>query len=236
MIVLAKSVINFHMKNLILEIYSTLLKRFGPQNWWPGDSPLEIAIGAILTQNTNWKNVEKAIENLKKKGLIDVDRILETPENELRELIRPSGFFNIKLRRLLNFIEFLKSHGGLDGLKKLPLHELRKKLLAVGGIGFETADSIMLYALEKPVFVVDAYTRRFLKRHGIIRGNEKYDEIRELFEKNLPRDVELFKEYHALIVKLGKVYCKSKPVCDNCPLNREKFWRVEDESNSDLRG
>ncbi len=224
------------MKNLILEIYSTLLKRFGPQNWWPGDSPLEIAIGAILTQNTNWKNVEKAIENLKKKGLIDVDRILETPENELRELIRPSGFFNIKLRRLLNFIEFLKSHGGLDGLKKLPLHELRKKLLAVGGIGFETADSIMLYALEKPVFVVDAYTRRFLKRHGIIRGNEKYDEIRELFEKNLPRDVELFKEYHALIVKLGKVYCKSKPVCDNCPLNREKFWRVEDESNSDLRG
>ncbi len=215
------------MKNIIREIYETLFEKFGPQHWWPGETPLEIAIGAILTQNTNWKNVEKAIENLKNRDLIDVDRLLATPEDELRELIRPSGFFNIKLKRLLNFIRFLKAEGGLNELKKLPVPELREKLLSVPGIGPETADSIILYALEKPIFVVDAYTRRFLKRHGIIQGNEKYDEIRALFEKNLPQDVELFKEYHALIVKLGKVYCKSKPVCEGCPLNSEKFWRLE---------
>ncbi len=222
--------------NIFYEIYITLFNHFGPQHWWPGESPLEIAIGAILTQNTNWKNVEKAISQLKKRNLIDVDRILSTPEDELRELIKPSGFFNVKLKRLLNFMNFLKSLGGLDELKKLPLHELRKKLLDVPGIGPETADSIILYALEKPVFVVDAYTRRFLKRHGLIRGNEKYDEIRLLFERNLPCDVKLYNEYHALIVKLGKVYCKSKPECENCPLNKDKFWRFQHESHSDLSG
>lgn len=211
--------------NVWMEIFKSLYDAFGPQYWWPGETPLEIAIGAILTQNTNWRNVERAIKNLKSRGLIDVDKLLELPEEDLKELIRPSGFFNVKAKRLRNFLLFLKENGGLEGLKRLEVDVLRKHLLSVPGIGFETADSIILYALEKPVFVIDAYTRRFLKRHGFIKGDEKYDEIRAIFESNLPKDVELYKEYHALIVKLGKVYCKSKPVCDNCPLNKKEFWR-----------
>lgn len=213
--------------NVWLKMFYTLYDAFGPQFWWPGDSPLEIAIGAILTQNTNWKNVEKAIENLKKRNLIDVDKLLSLKEDELKMLIRPSGFFNIKAKRLRNFLLFLKEHGGIEGLKKFDTERLRKMLLNVSGIGFETADSIILYALEKPIFVVDTYTKRYLIRHGFIEGTERYDEIRKLFENNLPKDIKLFKEYHALIVKLGKVYCKSKPNCENCPLNKREFWRKE---------
>ncbi len=213
--------------NVWMSMFETLFDAFGPQHWWPGETPLEVAIGAILTQNTNWRNVERAIQNLKERDLIDVDKLLKLSEDELKELIRPSGFFNVKARRLRNFLEFLKEHGGLEGLKKFDTHEVRQILLNVPGIGFETADSIILYALEKPIFVVDAYTRRYLKRHGFIEGTEPYDEIRKLFEDNLPKDVELYKEYHALIVKLGKVYCKSKPVCENCPLNKKEFWRNE---------
>ncbi len=213
--------------NVWMRMFEALFDAFGPQHWWPGETPLEVAIGAILTQNTNWRNVERAIQNLKERDLIDVDKLLKLSEDELKELIRPSGFFNVKARRLRNFLEFLRKHGGLEGLKKFDTYEVRQMLLRVPGIGFETADSVILYALEKPIFVVDAYTRRYLKRHGFIEGTEHYDEIRKLFEDNLPKDVELYKEYHALIVKLGKVYCKSKPVCENCPLNKKEFWRNE---------
>ncbi len=214
------------IKNFLVEVYDELFKAFGPQHWWPGDTPLEIAIGAILTQNTNWKNVEKAIDNLKKRNLIDVDGLLSLNDSELSSLIKPSGFFNVKTKRLKSFLKFLKEVGGLEKLRKKDVSVLRELLLSVPGVGKETADSIILYALEKPVFVVDAYTRRFLKRHGILDGNEEYDEIRELFEQSLPRDVQIYKEYHALIVKLGKVYCRSKPICEGCPLNKQKFWRL----------
>jgi len=231
LILLKNLVINFTMKittefeKFLLEVYDELLETFGPQHWWPGDTPLEIAIGAILTQNTNWRNVEKAIKNLKMRDLIDVDSLYSLPCEELSHLIKPSGFFNVKTKRLKSFIKFLKDSGGLEKLKHLDVSRLRKSLLEVSGIGKETADSIILYALEKPIFVVDAYTRRFLIRHGIISGNEEYDDIRQLFESSLPNDVDIYKEYHALIVKLGKVYCKTKPICEGCPLNKEKFWR-----------
>lgn len=214
------------IENLLVEIYNELLVTFGPQHWWPGDTPLEIAIGAILTQNTNWKNVEKAIENLKKRNLMKVDGLLSLSDLELSALIKPSGFFNVKTKRLKSFLKFLEENGGLEKLMDLDVVTLRKLLLSIPGVGKETADSIILYALEKPVFVIDAYTRRVLKRHGVLTGNEEYDEIRRLFESSLPRDVQIYKEYHALIVKLGKVYCRSKPICKGCPLNKEKFWRL----------
>ncbi len=215
------------IKNFLIEVYDELFKTFGPQHWWPGDTPLEIAIGAILTQNTNWKNVEKAIDNLKERNLIDVNGLLSLSDYELSSLIKPSGFFNVKTKRLKSFLNFLKDVGGLEKLKEeKDVSTLREILLSVPGVGKETADSIILYALEKPVFVIDAYTRRFLKRHGVLNGNEDYDEIRELFERSLPRDVQIYKEYHALIVKLGKVYCRSRPICEGCPLNKQKFWRL----------
>ncbi len=215
------------IKNFLIEVYDELFKAFGPQHWWPGDTPLEIAIGAILTQNTNWKNVEKAIDNLKERNLIDVNGLLSLSDYELSSLIKPSGFFNVKTKRLKSFLNFLKEVGGLEKLKEEEdVSTLREILLSVPGVGKETADSIILYALEKPVFVIDAYTRRFLKRHGVLNGNEDYDEIRELFERSLPRDVQIYKEYHALIVKLGKVYCRSRPICEGCPLNKQKFWRL----------
>lgn len=201
-------------------IFNDLLEYFGPRDWWPGDTPLEICIGAILTQNTNWINVEKAIDNLKQENLISINALYEIEQDKLAELIRPSGYFNIKAKRLKNFIRLVKNQfdGDLDQLLKLGIPDLRKFLLSVNGIGKETADSMILYAGEKPVFVVDAYTRRLVSRHFEMDPKMKYDEIQEFFMDNLPEDTYLYNEFHALIVELGKTFCKPKPLCPDCPL------------------
>jgi len=202
------------------EIYQRLYHAFGPQHWWPGDSPFEIAVGAILTQNTNWANVEKAIGNLKKKMVLNSTSIYKMKTEKLASLIRPAGYFNIKAGRLKSFINFLMSeyHGSMKRMRNEEMHTLRTKLLNVHGIGPETADSILLYALDKPFFVTDAYTKRVLSRHNIIKHDASYDHIQNLFQSTLEKDAVLFNEYHALFVKLGKTYCRKKPLCRGCPL------------------
>ena len=203
------------------EIYNLLLERFGPQHWWPGDTPFEIIIGAILTQNTNWTNVEKAIANLKKAKLLTPDKLHAIDTVKLAELIRPAGYYNIKAARLKNFLDwFFENHQGkLANLDKIPTDQLRRELLSIKGVGPETADSILLYALTRPIFVVDAYTARIAGRHHLINDSAGYDEIQDLFESRLSADVAMFNEYHALLVRLGKEYCRLRPKCDSCPLN-----------------
>ncbi|MHC4213003.1 MAG: endonuclease III domain-containing protein [Planctomycetota bacterium] len=186
------------------EIYQLLFDRFGPQHWWPGESQLEIMVGAILTQNTNWTNVEKAIANLKSAQL----------------LIRPAGYFNVKAKRLKNFFDWLfdNYNGNIGEFEGVDTHTLRAELLSVKGIGQETADSILLYALEREVFVIDTYTARVTVRHGLIEPDADYSQLQDLFESNLPDDRQLFNEYHALLVRVGKEYCKPKARCPDCPL------------------
>ncbi len=206
---------------LLKKIYEILYEAFGPQYWWPGETPLEVAVGAILTQNTAWKNVEKAIRNLKSKNLLYLDRLLELDNDKLAELIRPSGFYRQKAQRLKEFLIWLEKKGGCFLKINDPTEVIRNELLSIKGIGPETADSILLYAMERPVFVVDAYTKRVLARHRIIRENANYHEVQSFFMHNLPYDVQLYKEYHALFVKLGKEYCKkSSPLCSTCPLKQ----------------
>jgi len=204
----------------LLKIYDMLNDRFGNLHWWPGETPFEIAVGAILTQNTNWKNVERAIENLKRKNLLSPAGLLEAGEKTLEELIRPSGYYRIKTRRLKNFIRFLfrEYNGDLDKMFEDEVWSLRGKLLGVKGIGEETADSILLYAGEKPVFVVDAYTRRILLRHHFINEDARYRDIQLLFMDHLPRHAPLFNQYHALFVNAGKRFCRKAPLCEECPL------------------
>jgi endonuclease-3 related protein len=209
-------------ENVILErIYQTLFNRFGPQSWWPGETPFEVIVGAILTQNTNWGNVEKAIRNLKRDNALTPEGLNTISARHLATLIRPSGYFNIKAKRLKNFMSFLfEGYGGsVEKMMKEPLETLRPKILSVNGIGPETADSILLYALGKPVFVVDAYTRRLLYRHGLIERTADYHAMQRLLTDHMPRDLALFNEYHALIVRVGKEFCKPKPACETCPLN-----------------
>lgn len=211
------------MKNKkLIEIYNKLFKAFGLQHWWPGDTPFEVAVGAILTQNTNWGNVEKAINNLKKEKVLSAKAIHEMAVNRLASLIQPSGYFNIKAKRLKAFISFLMNdyHGSMKKLGSEDMHSLREKLLDVNGIGPETADSILLYALDKPIFVIDAYTKRVLSRHKILEHDGPYEKFQELFHLSLKKDVKLFNEYHALFVRVGKTFCKTKPVCEMCPLYR----------------
>jgi len=200
--------------------YDALLERFGPQEWWPGETPFEVMVGAVLTQNTNWKNVEKAIANLKREGLLDPFRIHAAPPERLAEVIRPAGYYNIKARRLKNLVALLVDEfdGDIDALFSGPLDELRRRLLAVRGVGLETADSIILYAAGRPTFVVDAYTFRVTARHGLVIPEASYDELKSLFEDNLPADVRLFNEYHALIVRVGKKFCRKRARCAGCPL------------------
>ncbi|MCJ7730025.1 MAG: endonuclease III domain-containing protein [Sedimentisphaerales bacterium] len=204
------------------DIYNLLFARFGPQHWWPGDSPFEIIIGAILTQNTNWTNVEKAIANLKKAKVLSPAKLHHLDIKKLADLIRPAGYFNIKAKRLNNFLDWLFENyaGQLKNLEDIPTDRLRSELLSVKGIGPETADSILLYALNRPVFVIDAYTARICSRHHLIDEGADYHQIQELFESNLPSDIRLFNEYHALLVRLGKDFCKPTPKCDTCPLNK----------------
>jgi len=206
-------------------IYNKLYAHFGPQHWWPADSSFEVMVGAILTQNTNWANVEKAINNLKVHNLLELSRLCKLSSPKLASLIRPAGYYNIKAKRLKNFLEFLKKSYDCSLRRMLfkTLPDLRRQLLSVNGIGPETADSILLYALHKPVFVVDSYTRRILSRHGLIRESAGYEEVQNLFMQNLKDSVKLFNEYHALLVKLGKEFCsKNKPKCEICPLKAFK--------------
>jgi endonuclease-3 related protein len=201
-------------------IYRLLYRHFGPQHWWPGETPLEIMVGAVLTQNTNWENVEKAIANLKAADLLDLRRLAEFPTGYLAELIRPSGYYNLKAARLHNLLRAITAeHDSLESFFAADLGSLREKLLSVKGIGPETADSILLYAGGFPTFVIDAYTHRLLLRHGLIWEETDYHEMQELFLGELPEDVAMFNEFHALIVKVGKEYCrKSRPRCTACPL------------------
>jgi endonuclease III related protein len=203
------------------QIYDLLFKRFGPQDWWPGDTPFEVIVGAILTQNTNWTNVEKAIINIKNADALAPVKLHHLDIATLAALIRPAGYFNIKAKRLKNFLDwFFENYSGkLENLEGVRTPELREQLLSVKGIGPETADSILLYALNRPVFVVDAYTARICSRHHLIDEGADYHQIQETFESNLPSDIQLFNEYHALIVNLGKNYCKPTPKCEECPLN-----------------
>ena len=199
-------------------IYRRLHAAFGPQHWWPGDTQLEIAVGAILTQNTAWTNVEKAIAVLKSHRLLSLKRLGRLSPLELAPLIRSAGFHNIKAARLAAFLKWLRTHGGFAALSRTPTPELRAQLLACHGVGPETADSILLYAMDRPAFVVDAYTRRILSRYGLIAGDEPYEALRMMFESSLPRRPRLYNEYHALLVRLAKVNCRPRPLCDSCPL------------------
>ncbi len=202
------------------DIYRRLYRHFGHRNWWPGDSRLEICIGAVLTQNTNWGNVEKAISNLKAEGLIDRDRLLSLSTDRLAELIRPAGYYNVKAGRLRNLLIFLSGHGGNDGknFEALGDAEFREKLLEVNGVGRETADSILLYAFERPFFVIDAYTRRIFSRLGFSDPKAGYEELQGMFMRSIPEDVALYNDYHAQIVALGHHFCRPKPLCMECPL------------------
>lgn len=202
-------------------MYDRLLSEFGPQHWWPADSALEVAVGAILTQNTSWSNVERAIANLKTAGLMSLEALSSLPIGLLAEYIRPSGYYNVKAGRLHNLLALINEHhnGSLDDFLDQPLPLLRTELLSVKGIGRETADTILLYAAHLPIFVVDAYTHRILVRHEVVDPEYDYESIQELFMDHLPNDPALFNEYHALLVCAGKKYCKkSKPDCSACPL------------------
>lgn len=256
------------MKPPLRKIYNRLYAAFGPRHWWPGDTPFEVMVGAVLTQNTAWTNVEKAIENLKREQVLKPRAILSLSSSRLARLLKPAGYFRVKTRRLKSYVRYYVDRHGANPRKMaaVPLDRLRAELLGVHGIGPETADSILLYALGKPVFVVDAYTHRIFQRHGWLRagrersvlptpaategritwhglraGGERsvppttatrdgrikkhgsppktsYDELQNLFMNNLKSDAALYNEFHALIVNVGKDYCKSRPRCESCPL------------------
>jgi len=209
------------MREKLMDMYNRLFSFFGPQHWWPADTVLEVMIGAILTQNTNWRNVERAITNLKKRGLLSIDALYRISEHELSLEIKPAGYYNMKAKRLKNLIAHIIDNyeGELERFLSLDTNSLRKELLSIKGIGPESADSILLYAAKRPIFVVDAYTYRIFQRHNIVWDEITYDELQAIFMENLPSDEALFNEFHALIVETGKRFCKKRPLCDNCPLN-----------------
>jgi endonuclease-3 related protein len=208
------------MRRQLKRIYRLLHGHYGPTHWWPGNTAFEIAVGAILTQNTAWTNVERAIANLKRERLLSPEKVLACRDGVLHEALRPSGYFRVKAKRLRSFCDYLMSRyqGSMKRMARRPLEELRPELLEVDGIGPETADDILLYACEKPVFVVDAYTRRILSRHGLCQPDVKYEPLRALFEAHLESDIQHFKEYHGLIVYAGKDFCRRRPKCAECPL------------------
>lgn len=212
-------------KQRLLKIFNTLLESFGKRYWWPGDTPLEVIVGAVLTQNTSWKNVEKAIKNMKNEGVMDVESIYRMDYDRLCEIIRPSGFYNIKTKRLKNIIHVIynKYGGSIENMADIHTDKLRGLLLDINGIGFETADSILLYAFNKPVFVVDAYTKRFLRHHKLYDADGDYHAVQRFFMENLPSDAYLFNEFHALIVYLCQVNCRKQPICQGCPLEEDKI-------------
>ncbi len=202
----------------IREVYHRLYQSYGQQHWWPGETPFEVMVGSILTQNTAWLNVEKAIHNLQSANCLTASRIDALAMEELAELIRPCGYFNIKAQRLKNFCAWYLQQGELEGLSSMDSGLLRHTLLGLNGIGPETADDMLLYAFLRPVFVIDAYTRRIFSRLGLIEGDEGYETLRNLFELHLGPDLDLFNEYHALLVMHAKQVCALKPVCEKCSL------------------
>ena len=201
-------------------IYDRLFDRYGPQHWWPGETPFEVIIGTILTQSTAWTNVEKAVANLKSEGLLDAMSLDEIATDKLAELIRPSGYYNAKAAKLKAFVERLTREydGSLNRLFELETGELRNELLSIHGIGPETADSILLYAAHRPVFVIDAYTKRIIGRLGLAPSSDSYESFQQLFMERLPHDEGMFNEYHALFVRHGKEVCRKSPRCEDCCL------------------
>jgi endonuclease-3 related protein len=204
------------------EIYQTLLNHFGHQNWWPANTDFEVVVGAILTQNTNWQNVEKAIKNLIDAEMLDAEKIHHAENEKIAQLIKPSGYYKLKTKRLKNFLSWLfeKHNGDITQAAQLSTSDLRQQLLSVNGIGPETADSILLFAFQRPVFVVDTYTARVAVRHQLIDPDCDYDSLQYLFQNSLDNDTRLFSEFHALIVNVAKEHCKKNPICENCPLEK----------------
>ncbi len=207
----------------LVRIYERMYAAFGPQHWWPGESSFEVLVGAMLTQNTAWPNVERAIANLAAADRLHPEGILSCPQQELARLVRPSGYYNVKARRLRALVDwYARACGGrIDRLRRAPLDALRAELLTVPGVGPETADSILLYAAGRPTFVIDAYTRRIAHRLDLADQDVSYEALRARFMDALPRDRPLYNEYHALLVRLGKVHCRVRPRCADCPLGRE---------------
>jgi endonuclease-3 related protein len=206
--------------NVLLVIYQRLYEHYGPQHWWPGDSPFEVMVGAILTQSTAWQNVEKAINNLKVDKVLSSTALRQLPLEEISRFIHPCGYYNAKARKLKALVNWLRDvcNDNLDRLFTTGTEELRKQLLAGHGIGPETADSILLYAVNKPIFVIDAYTRRIISRLGLAPGKDTYDDYQRLFMQALPSHIQIFNEYHALLVRLGKTVCRKRPLCQQCCL------------------
>ena len=207
-------------RRALQRVYERLLAAYGPQQWWPGESRFEVMVGAVLTQNTAWRNVERAIGNLKAAAALTPNAIVDLPQADLATLIRPAGYFNVKARRLQAFCRFLLESGGEEALAELPTDALRRDLLRVHGVGPETADDILLYAFARPVFVIDAYTRRLLRRLGMARGDEGYEVLRLGIEQRLGPQTPLFNELHALVVHHAKVTCGVRPRCMGCCLAR----------------
>ena len=217
------------IRRTLLRYYRRLFRHFGPQHWWPGRTRFEMILGALLTQNTSWSNVERALGNLRRRGLLSPEKLAQVPASRLAGLLRPAGYFRQKSRYVRQFVRHLNGRNGgvpdsgsVTRLLRGPTEKLREELLALPGIGPETADSILLYAANRPVFVIDAYTRRVLARHGLANENASYDELQDFFHRNLPGDTQLFNEYHAQLVAVGKTYChKRRPDCAACPLGPE---------------
>jgi len=208
------------VRERLMGIYRTLRDAFGHRDWWPADGPFEVMVGAVLTQRTNWGNVVKAMDGLKSADLLDPHALAATEPERLEELIRPTGYYRQKTARLLRLVRWLLELGDGDvaQLDAVPTDELRAELLRLSGIGPETADSILLYALDRPTFVIDAYTKRVVVRHGLLDADCGYEELKDLFESCLPDDLDLFRDYHAQLVEVGKRYCRPRPRCDGCPL------------------
>ena len=204
------------------DYFDALLAHYGPRKWWPAETPFEVMVGAILGQNTAWKNVEKAIHNLKTYELLDPRKMHELDQDTLALAVKPAGTYNLKAARLKGFVAWYleRFEGDPEKMRRVPAHRLREELLEVKGIGPETADAILLYALEMPSFVVDAYAHRVLTRHELAMDEATYDDLKEYFERNLPRDPKLYNDFHALIVAVGKEYCRPKARCDSCPLKK----------------
>jgi len=208
------------MTTTLDEVFTRLLDAYGPQHWWPGETPFEVMVGAVLVQNTAWKNVERAIDNLRRRELLSPRALYNVPLGELEELVRPAGYYRIKARRLRNLLAMVveRYDGDLDAMFATGVDALREELLRVNGVGPETADSILLYAGGLPVFVIDTYTHRVMARHGWIDFDTNYHELQEHFESSLERDAALYNEFHALLVRVGHRHCRKTPKCAGCPL------------------
>jgi endonuclease-3 related protein len=213
-------------------LFDHLYRAYGAQHWWPAESPFEVMVGAVLTQNTAWGNVEKALANLKRANAFEPATIAAMPETELANLLRPAGYFNVKARRLHSYCRWYLARGGYAVLVGEPLHRLRQQLLEVQGVGPETADDILLYAFDRPVFVIDAYTRRVLGRLGHAYSEARYEALRAQIEEELPSDARLYNEYHALLVRHGKEVCRKSPRCDACALAALCPWHAMAEGGA----